>query len=204
MIKLPVTFRAYMAPPEYGRIKDVNGDIVLHNVSIEIGPEIVSALNAQKPKCETCGGSKRVPTEQSKGFGKENQIMDVCPDCQPATQAGELVGRLRNSAGVLEDGKYRITAVVKQNIIENCYQAAARIEELGVARTKLVQLGRRQMDAKQKALARIKELEKGIREIEQYAYKNHCDPLVNEHGCLYKIVNMVKAILGEETKNGQK
>jgi len=37
---------------------------------------------------------------------------------------GELVGRLRNSAGVLEEGKYRITAVVKQNIIENCKQAA--------------------------------------------------------------------------------
>lgn len=32
--------------------------------------------------CETCGGTKLVPTAQSAGFGKQNAIMQECPDCQ--------------------------------------------------------------------------------------------------------------------------
>ena len=33
--------------------------------------------------CETCGGTGKVPTPQSVGFGHENEIMDTCPNCQP-------------------------------------------------------------------------------------------------------------------------
>lgn len=42
--------------------------------------EITQAL-AVLP-CETCNGTKKIPTAQSRGFGKENEIMDTCPDCQ--------------------------------------------------------------------------------------------------------------------------
>ena len=53
MIKLPVTFKAYMSPPEYGRIENVDG-VVLAHISVELGPQIVAALNAQQP-AETSG-----------------------------------------------------------------------------------------------------------------------------------------------------
>lgn len=32
--------------------------------------------------CETCNGTKQIPTAQSRGFGKENEIIDACPDCK--------------------------------------------------------------------------------------------------------------------------
>lgn len=32
--------------------------------------------------CSTCNGTKQISTAQSRGFGKENEILDSCPDCQ--------------------------------------------------------------------------------------------------------------------------
>lgn len=42
--------------------------------------------------CQKCGGSGRVPTLRSVGFGQENQIMEPCPACSELEpQSGEFV-----------------------------------------------------------------------------------------------------------------
>lgn len=103
-------------------------------------------LNAQQPKCKTCGGSKKVPAlwgmtqmASSAAFSGKTK---PCPACaEPGgrlvealqLEAKALIGRIANLNSKLQQGYSSISAEEIQNIDftrKKIEQAAARIEKL--------------------------------------------------------------------------
>lgn len=148
-------------------------------------------------KCETCGRREEVMPVQNLTETASGTKLTPCPDCQKKPQ-GELAGCLRNSAGVLEK-RYHLTQVVRQNIIDNCKQAATRIEELEPL-----------IEACQGAIIIINELTTIIDDfVEAKDLPAFPHPpidgikqaITNAGGVIFETTEQAKAALGKETEN---
>lgn len=160
MIKTPAK-----SPTQYGTswlIHDADGTYVC---SVALGTkadQIVEALNAQKTKCKTCGGTGkqrllcRPLDELEAGIKEYGTCVDckgtgIIPDCQPATQAGELVTQIRqliaerSSEDKVDRRELSDNAILQ--LCKDCEQAVARIEELEKA-VNIIQKESDELDAR--------------------------------------------------------
>lgn len=201
MIKTPV----YSEP--HGTVWEIyDANLVyLCSAKTEIkAKEIVSALNAQQPKCETCGGSGEVENpicknceyyplgEACLSCGERAKI--PCPNCPPATQTGGITGNMKVE-------KSSIPSRIDYEVI--VARQAARIEELEKA-NRWIPVSEKLPEKKESD--EVLFIDEGL--VEGGEFKNglfwsNNGKSFNNVTYWKSIILPSKAALGKETQNGQ-
>lgn len=172
MIKTPVTSK--LGTSDTMQIRDAKNSLICITWII-FADQIVSALNAQKPTCETCGGSRyKAPKGVDVCHTREEVLRRQypCPICQPATQTEGITGNMKVE-------KSSIPSRIDYEVI--VARQAARIEEL------------------EKVCVLVKKWAK------HPYFDPTEGPSEDEIIAAYHYrIQRIKAALGKETQNGQK
>lgn len=193
MIKTPVKEPIQVGAYAF-HLLDADGQHFCTVESLGNADQIVSTLNAQKPKCETCGDKRIIYPEPVEQYGGEENWPPArpCPDCPPTTQTGE---KFDADLAIQK----AITAISKAKTIEGAVAGAFS----ALAKTKIDHIE----SQLRQAAARIKDLEKAL---EKHKHTDEClryaaktSKASGVYHCIADCFYSLKAILGEETQDGQ-